>query len=166
MKSDLQIGPGNPKFEQHLTFRVSSVYRTRCDPKHLPKNSNIQERAEVKREENDSTSVDPVKKDRDPVNPRSRGGTPAASRGNQTPKANEVDEPANEVSTIREQGQEQSPVKSNSISSPLKLSPLKPAKRRRDRAHTSKVASRRRSTLSPWELDTLIQGSGAGVNCA
>lgn len=34
----------------------------------------------------------------------------------------------------------------------------KPEKRKRDR-RTSKVASRRRSTLSPWELDSLISGN-------
>ncbi|KAF7549854.1 hypothetical protein G7Z17_g6119 [Cylindrodendrum hubeiense] len=35
---------------------------------------------------------------------------------------------------------------------------LKPEKRRRDR-RTSKTASRRRSTLSPWELESLITGN-------
>ena len=35
---------------------------------------------------------------------------------------------------------------------------IKPEKRKRDR-RTSKVASRRRSTLSPWELDSLISGN-------
>ncbi|KAI5860768.1 Afadin and alpha-actinin-binding-domain-containing protein [Durotheca rogersii] len=37
---------------------------------------------------------------------------------------------------------------------------IKVPKRKRDR--TSKVASRRRSTLSPWELETLIQGNTPG----
>lgn len=35
---------------------------------------------------------------------------------------------------------------------------IKPEKRKREK-RTSKVASRRRSTLSPWELESLIQGS-------
>ncbi|KAI0134461.1 NIMA interactive protein [Xylariales sp. AK1849] len=35
---------------------------------------------------------------------------------------------------------------------------IKPEKRKRER-RTSKVASRRRSTLSPWELESLIQGN-------
>jgi hypothetical protein len=35
----------------------------------------------------------------------------------------------------------------------------KPVKRKRDKRRVSKVASRRRSTLSPWELESLISGN-------
>lgn len=40
---------------------------------------------------------------------------------------------------------------------------LKPEKRKRER-RPSKVVSRRRSTLSPWELESLIQGNVEGVS--
>lgn len=40
------------------------------------------------------------------------------------------------------------------------------AKRKRDRRRTSKAASRRWSTLSPWELDSLIAGNVEGVSAA
>ncbi|KAI0108230.1 Afadin and alpha-actinin-binding-domain-containing protein [Daldinia grandis] len=118
-------------------------------------------RVEAKQEENNLGSVDPVKKDKDLAQPRSRGGTPAR-RLNPTAEFDEIDELAGLVGTReKEQNNGSSPLKSTS-GSPLKL-----VKRRRDRneRHTSKVASRRRSTLSPWELDALIQGSGAGVDC-
>ena len=38
----------------------------------------------------------------------------------------------------------------------------KPVVKKRER-RTSRVASRRRSTLNPWELETLIKGAGEGV---
>ncbi|KAI1476776.1 Afadin and alpha-actinin-binding-domain-containing protein [Daldinia eschscholtzii] len=119
-------------------------------------------KAEPKQEENDLASVDPVKRDKEPPQPRSRGGTPAR-KSNPTAETNEVDELAGSVRTReKEQNNEGSPSKQNG-GSPLKL-----VKRRRDRndRHTSKAASRRRSTLSPWELDALIQGPGAGVDCS
>ncbi|EXF77201.1 NIMA interactive protein [Colletotrichum fioriniae PJ7] len=42
----------------------------------------------------------------------------------------------------------------------VQQSPLQPTKRKRDR-RVSKVASRRRSTLSPWEMESLISGNVA-----
>ncbi|KAI2779630.1 Afadin and alpha-actinin-binding-domain-containing protein [Daldinia loculata] len=118
-------------------------------------------KVEARQEENNLASVDPVKKDKDLAQPRSRGGTPAR-RLNPTAEVDEIDELSGSAETReKEQNNGSSPLKSTS-GSPLKL-----VKRRRDRneRHTSKVASRRRSTLSPWELDALIQGSGAGVDC-
>ena len=38
----------------------------------------------------------------------------------------------------------------------------KPLPKKRER-RTSRVASRRRSTLNPWELETLIKGTGDGI---
>ncbi|KAI1806034.1 Afadin and alpha-actinin-binding-domain-containing protein [Daldinia bambusicola] len=119
-------------------------------------------KVEPKQEENDLASVDPVKKDKDPTQPRSRGGTPAR-RTNPLAETNEVDELAGSIrAREKEQNNDGSPIKQNG-SSPLKL-----VKRRRNQneRHTSKAASRRRSTLSPWELDALIQGPGAGVDCS
>ncbi|OHE95556.1 NIMA interactive protein [Colletotrichum orchidophilum] len=42
----------------------------------------------------------------------------------------------------------------------VQQSPLQPTKRKRDR-RVSKVASRRRSTLNPWEMESLISGNVA-----
>ncbi|KAI1773404.1 Afadin and alpha-actinin-binding-domain-containing protein [Hypoxylon cercidicola] len=104
-----------------------------------------------------ASSVDPVKKDLPP---------PAAAAAPQEPPAVPVqvaaegkDEAADELarSIGGEEQQQQQQEKQNDG--------IRNVKRRRDRGErrTSKVASRRRSTLSPWELETLIQGNGSGT---
>lgn len=105
-----------------------------------------------RRDEDLYASVDPVKKDL-PQAPQD----PVPAEAQVTAEAN--GEAADELA--RSVGREPEP-------EPEQQQPhdgLKNvAKRRRDRGErrTSKVASRRRSTLSPWELETLIQGNGAG----
>ncbi|KAI0842456.1 Afadin and alpha-actinin-binding-domain-containing protein [Hypoxylon sp. FL0890] len=100
------------------------------------------ESVEVKREEMES--MDPVKKDRDaPPSPRRIQGSPAKET------SNTADELAGSIGAGEQRNSDGA---------------IQVAKRRhvRGERRTSKVASRRRSTLSPWELETLIQGNAAG----
>lgn len=46
---------------------------------------------------------------------------------------------------------------------PTKLEVAKGRKVKREQRRTSRTVSRRRSTLSPWELESLIQGNMEGV---
>lgn len=98
-------------------------------------------------------SVDPIKRDLPP--PALQGPAPVQLEA-QIP-AGEKDEATEELARSIDDGERQQQQQQNDG--------LKNVKRRRDRGErrTSKVASRRRSTLSPWELETLIQGNGAGT---
>ncbi|KAL0942232.1 nima interactive protein [Colletotrichum truncatum] len=65
---------------------------------------------------------------------------------------------SNDTTAAPEQNQDLDPVKRDPPQD--EEQPLQPAKRKRDR-RVSKVVSRRRSTLSPWEMESLISGSVA-----
>ncbi|KAI1762589.1 Afadin and alpha-actinin-binding-domain-containing protein [Hypoxylon sp. FL1150] len=106
----------------------------------------VETKTNIKRDEDHlhASSVDPVKKDLPPP--------PPSSQQEVKDEAEVKYETADELA--RSIGREQHNDGLKNV-----------AKRRRDRdrgeRRTSKVASRRRSTLSPWELETLIQGNGA-----
>ncbi|KAI1389399.1 Afadin and alpha-actinin-binding-domain-containing protein [Hypoxylon trugodes] len=111
----------------------------------------------VKKENNgDSESMDPVKRD-----PAPTSSSRSARRENLRPA------PAATGQNDAETDDLAGSFNGNGVSDNVKVT-----KRRRDRGErrTSKVASRRRSTLSPWEMQTLIQGQAAGpgtpVNCS
>ncbi|KAI1136182.1 Afadin and alpha-actinin-binding-domain-containing protein [Hypoxylon sp. FL0543] len=97
---------------------------------------------DVKRE--DKGSVDPVKRVRD-------APTPSTTRRNQDSPAKEPNSTAFADGLAEQRSGDEA---------------IKVTKRRAHRGErrTSKVASRRRSTLSPWELETLIQGTEPGMN--
>ncbi|KAI0881660.1 Afadin and alpha-actinin-binding-domain-containing protein [Annulohypoxylon maeteangense] len=99
----------------------------------------------VKEEDREKESMDPVKRDREPPTPKS--ATRERVRQQKVEDDNAVDELAGSLGAAEQQQD-------------VELG-MKVTKRRRDRGErrTSKVASRRRSTLSPWELETLIQGT-------
>ncbi|KAI2620302.1 Afadin and alpha-actinin-binding-domain-containing protein [Hypomontagnella submonticulosa] len=140
-----------------------------------PKSAGI----EPKHEDNDdnpfglgSGDVDPVKRDRDVPStsrPITREGTPSSSAPVTRAKRQQAvppppptdDAAADELAGSIGAGQQQQ--QHHDKDSDAGGGMIKPPKRRRDRTErrTSKVASRRRSTLSPWELETLIQGSNA-----
>ncbi|KAI1453682.1 Afadin and alpha-actinin-binding-domain-containing protein [Annulohypoxylon moriforme] len=100
-------------------------------------------KAVIKEEEREKESVDPVKRDREPPTPKSAKKQATIQKVEDN---NSADELAGSIGAAEQQDVEIS---------------MKVTKRRRDRGErrTSKVASRRRSTLSPWELETLIQGT-------
>ncbi|KAI1207360.1 Afadin and alpha-actinin-binding-domain-containing protein [Annulohypoxylon truncatum] len=100
----------------------------------------------IKEEDREKESTDPVKRDREPPTPKSARNQDRANQ--QKAEDDNIDELAGSLGA-REQEQQD-----------VELG-MKVTKRRRDRGErrTSKVASRRRSTLSPWELETLIQGT-------
>ncbi|KAF4981301.1 hypothetical protein FZEAL_2878, partial [Fusarium zealandicum] len=80
-----------------------------------------------------------------PSPPEPQAAEPPAQEPKPKPKASgfeDVDPVKRDPAPAEEQQQQQ----------------LKPEKRRRDR-RTSKTASRRRSTLSPWELEALMTGN-------
>lgn len=112
-----------------------------------PSDDRKAESAEVRREEKDYGSTDPVKKT---VPPRAnQQESPAKEPTN----AVDVDELAGSIGAAAEQ-------RNNGNGDEA----IRVTKRRRDHGvrRTSRAASRRRSTLSPWELETLIQGNAAG----
>ncbi|KAI0877495.1 Afadin and alpha-actinin-binding-domain-containing protein [Hypoxylon argillaceum] len=92
--------------------------------------------------------VDPVKKDRNPSPVKKRGPRRRWSRGYTGPE--DVDELAALPGEEKEE-------ESDRMEMGIRL-----VKRRAGR-RTSKVASRRRSTLSPWELQGLISGNVGGA---
>ncbi|KAI0386807.1 Afadin and alpha-actinin-binding-domain-containing protein, partial [Hypomontagnella monticulosa] len=104
---------------------------------------------------NDDDDVDPVKRDRD-LRPLTREGTPSASATATAASSQGKRQPAPHL-TDDELGGSVGTGRQHNENSNNNGGMIKPPKRRRDR--TSKVASRRRSTLSPWELETLIQGN-------
>ncbi|KAI0164544.1 Afadin and alpha-actinin-binding-domain-containing protein [Hypoxylon sp. FL1284] len=108
---------------------------------------------EAKLDEDLAGSVDPVKRDL-PAAPQDPAPVQQQAQGDDD-VADGLDRSAN--------GEQPQPPQQE------QLDGIRITKRRRDRGErrgerrTSKAASRRRSTLSPWELETLIQGGGAGV---
>ncbi|KAI2466676.1 Afadin and alpha-actinin-binding-domain-containing protein [Annulohypoxylon bovei var. microspora] len=114
----------------------------------------------VKEEERkkDCASVDPVKRDREPPTPSSRDQGPRAKQQKTEDAA--ADELAGSFGgSAGKQQQQQQGGEDTDADVDIDIG-MKVTKRRRDRdRRTSKVASRRRSTLSPWELETLIQGT-------
>ena len=78
-------------------------------------------------------------------------GKSRPSGGDNAPKEKEISYNKNEQENI----ENVDPVKHDPL--PAEESNAKPLKRQRD-GRSSKVASRRRSTLSPWELESLISG--------
>ncbi|KAI0891377.1 Afadin and alpha-actinin-binding-domain-containing protein [Annulohypoxylon nitens] len=99
----------------------------------------------IREEEEKKETTDPVKRDREPPTPKSARNQDRVKRQ----KADD-DKSADELAGSL-----------GAASEDVEIS-MKVTKRRRDRGErrTSRVASRRRSTLSPWELDALIQGTG------
>ncbi|KAI2624853.1 Afadin and alpha-actinin-binding-domain-containing protein [Hypoxylon sp. NC1633] len=127
------------------------------------------EGAETRREEENYDSVDPVKRDRD-LPSQDPVPAPTPGRGERRRKkaiVDEDDEAADELAASHngyadgdgnDTGHNYSGG-NNGINS-------RPRRKRDPARRTSKVASRRRSTLSPWELDALMHGNaGAAANC-
>ncbi|OTA70694.1 hypothetical protein K449DRAFT_428248 [Hypoxylon sp. EC38] len=120
-----------------------------------PSDDRKAEAAEVRREEKDYYgSVDPVKKAVPPPPSRANQESPAK-------EARETNSSADELAGSIGAAEQRNNGNGNGNGDGDEA--IKVTKRRRDHGvrRTSRVASRRRSTLSPWELETLIQGNAA-----
>ncbi|KAK6724884.1 hypothetical protein SNK04_003699 [Fusarium graminearum] len=85
---------------------------------------------------------------------RSTRGVQKPKIASSQPEPQAADPPAKEPELKRSDVENVDPVKRD----PVPADELKPEKRRRAR-RTSKKTSRRRSTLSPWELESLMNGN-------
>ncbi|KAI1372900.1 Afadin and alpha-actinin-binding-domain-containing protein [Hypoxylon crocopeplum] len=133
--------------------------------------SSPSEKGEEQREENNNNydSVDPVKRDRNPApaptpqDPAPQAAVCEGTRERRRKKPVVEDDTAADELAASHNGNENEDGDGNRNGNGINSKP----RRKRDPARrTSKVASRRRSTLSPWELETLMQGNAAAaVNC-
>lgn len=133
------VRSGAQKRTNTTTTRLAPSPMPATAPSSSSPTEGAETKAQVKREEeNMYASVDPVKRDLPP--PQDPASVPV-------PGEKADDELAGSINGVLQ------PPSDN----------ITYSKRRRDRTErrTSKVASRRRSTLSPWELETLIQGNPA-----
>ncbi|KAI0144225.1 Afadin and alpha-actinin-binding-domain-containing protein [Hypoxylon sp. NC0597] len=122
-----------------------------------PSDDRKAESTEIKREEKDYGSTDPVKRAVPPPPRATNQESPAKKEPN-----NMADELAGSIGAAAADQRNNRDGNGNGNDNGDEA--IKVTKRRRDHGvrRTSRAASRRRSTLSPWELETLIQGNAAG----
>lgn len=113
---------------------------------------------QTRRERNSYTSVDPVKKDRD-TPAKELAPSPVISRSDSRRKIAKIEEENGQYDNIAApKAGEALSYTDNYVEDNSSVN-SKPRRKRDPTRRTSKAASRRRSTLSPWELETLIQGA-------
>ncbi|KAL2196541.1 Afadin and alpha-actinin-binding-domain-containing protein [Corynascus similis CBS 632.67] len=113
-------------------------------------------------EDEDELGFSPPVKAPQPAQPQTQQSQAQKQERKQQPperrQAQPASQPASQQQQQQQQKQQQKQKQPVEDTDPSKKSPVRKRERR-----TSKVASRRRSTLNPWELDALIQGGNVTV---